>query len=265
MTEKNQNFPNGIEAFFLLVALFGIEFIISAVMHDMRDWLGLAPQDVGDLVTVLASGIVFAALMHYKSLSYRDLFHASPYSAGAIFLALVPAIALTIPALVLMVLALSDVLVAMFPMSASQIAVFEERGSGSLGVIIGACILAPVLEEMLFRGIILRSFLTQYSRWVAIGGSALLFGLAHMNIYQCAVGLVIGVVNGWLYERTDSLLPCITLHAAYNSTLTLISLSVASGAENSFANPTPEFYFASLLLATGGVFMLRRALVVSAD
>ena len=38
-----------------------------------------------------------------------------------------------------------------------------------------------------------------------------------MNAYQFFTGAVIGIVSGWLYERTRSLWPSILLHAAFNS------------------------------------------------
>ncbi len=264
MIEKNETFPSGLEAFFMLIALFAAEFVIGAAMYDMRDILALPRQDVGMLTTLLANGVVFTAVMHYKTLSYRDLFHSSPFSAGSTVLVLTPAIALTVPAIVLANSALSALLVHLFPLSVSEAALFEEMSSGSFGAIVGACILAPVLEEMLFRGIILRSFLKQYSKWAAIVGSATLFGVAHMNLYQFVVALVVGIGCGWLYERTRSLLPCIALHGAYNATLTMIDLSAARGTPDAFSNPTPSFYFAAAMLAALGGAMLRRALVAPA-
>lgn len=262
MTEKNQNFPSGLEAFFLVVALFAAEFLIGAAMYDLHAVLGLTGQDMGGMVTFLANGVVFTAVMHYKGLSYRDLFHSAPSSAAATLFVLTPAIALTIPALVLVMLSMCQLLVSVFPISASEAAMFEEMSSGSFGAIIGACILAPVLEEMLFRGIILRSFLGQYSKWAAILGSAALFGFAHMNIYQFAVGLVLGIVAGWLYERSRSLLPCIVLHAGYNSTLTMIDLAANSGNQDSLASPSPLFWTGACLFGVTGIFMLRRILLV---
>lgn len=264
MIEKNEKFPSGLEAFFLIVALFGLEFVIGAAMYDMRDFLALPRQDVGGMVTFLANGVVFTAVMHYKGMSYRDLFHSASASVADMLVGLAPAIALTIPALVLLTTTVGAFLVYLFPLSASETEMFQEMSSGSFGAILGACVLAPVLEEMLFRGVILRSFLNQYSKWVAIVSSAALFGFAHMNIYQFVVGMILGIIAGWLYERTRSLLPCIGLHAAYNGTLTMIDLSIAKGNADSFSNPTPSFYFAACVLAVAGVAMLRRALVAPA-
>jgi membrane protease YdiL (CAAX protease family) len=259
MIEKNQDFPNGREAFFVVVALFAAEYLLGAAMYDLRAFLALPEQDVGSMVTLLANGIVFTVVMHYKGLSYRDLFHSSPSSPGAVLFVLTPAIALTIPALIVAMTAMCALLVRMFPVSAWEAAMFEEMSSASLGAIIAACILAPVLEEMLFRGIILRSFLRQYSKWAAIVGSATLFGFAHMNIYQFAVGLVLGIVCGWLYERTKSLLPCIVLHAAYNTALTIVELQ-SSAMQDGFANVSAFSWLAVLIFGATGVVMLRRIL-----
>lgn len=259
MIEKNEAFPNAVEAFVLVAALFALEFVINAALYDMRGILGLPGQDIGGMTTLLGNAVVFTAVMHYKNLTYGDLFHSSPDAVATTLVALVPAIAMTIPALVLLTSTVGTYLVQWFPLSESETAMFEDMGSGSFGAIIGACVLAPILEEMLFRGIILRSFLRQYSRCAAIVGSAALFGVAHMNIYQFSAALVLGLIAGWLYERTRSLLPCIALHAAYNGTLTLIGLSAAEGTNNGFLDPTPSFYFAAFVLAAAGFSMLRNA------
>jgi membrane protease YdiL (CAAX protease family) len=79
-----------------------------------------------------------------------------------------------------------------------------------------------VLEEMLFRGVILRAFLRRYPAGIAIVHSSAIFGLAHLNLYQFLVGLMLGLLLGWLYERTRSLWPCIALHGAYNSAVTFL-------------------------------------------
>ena len=78
------------------------------------------------------------------------------------------------------------------------------------------CLLAPLLEETLFRGILLRGLLRNYSPAVAIGQSALLFGIFHLNPAQSLFALLLGVMLGWLYYRTQSLAICVVLHALNN-------------------------------------------------
>jgi len=81
-------------------------------------------------------------------------------------------------------------------------------------------IMAPVAEEIAFRGGILRSLLRVFkgkNHWWAILFSALLFGLVHGNMAQGANALLLGLLLGWLYYRTDSVVPDIILHWVNNT------------------------------------------------
>ena len=77
-------------------------------------------------------------------------------------------------------------------------------------------IAAPVLEELIFRGIILDGLLKRYPTWTAIFVSSLLFGLVHMNLPQFITGFVLGGLMGWVYHRTSSVGACILIHMAAN-------------------------------------------------
>jgi len=123
-----------------------------------------------------------------------------------------------------------------------------------------SCVVAPVLEEMLFRGVILRGFLRQYSRTFAILWSATLFGIAHLNLYQMATALVLGIVSGWLYERCRSLWPCILLHAAYNGFVTGYYGWLVSHAESQPTGPGAAFMGASFVALFVGALILLRLL-----
>lgn len=82
------------------------------------------------------------------------------------------------------------------------------------------CILAPLAEEVIFRGAVLRTMLEHWEgnkRWTAITISALLFALAHMNPAQMPHAFLLGLLIGWLYERSRSLIPCVVLHCANNT------------------------------------------------
>jgi membrane protease YdiL (CAAX protease family) len=135
----------------------------------------------------------------------------------------VPPVLLLVPALLLARSPRAEPADALVPPSAWEASFFSRMADGSVAAVLAVCVMAPLLEEMLFRGIVLRGFLQRYSRWQAIFMSALLFGAAHMNIYQFVVGFVMGTVLAWLYERTRSLIPCIALHAAYNTTTLLLA------------------------------------------
>jgi membrane protease YdiL (CAAX protease family) len=77
-------------------------------------------------------------------------------------------------------------------------------------------IAAPILEELIFRGIILDGLLKKYSPIKSILISSLLFGLVHLNPWQFVTGLIVGIFSGWVYYRTRSLSFSIIIHAAAN-------------------------------------------------
>ena len=81
-------------------------------------------------------------------------------------------------------------------------------------------ILVPLTEEIVFRGAILRSLLDMMSKknhWVAIMISAAMFGLAHGNAAQFVNALLMGLLLGWMYYRTKSLVPGILMHWVNNT------------------------------------------------
>lgn len=79
-------------------------------------------------------------------------------------------------------------------------------------------LLAPLAEEMVFRGAILRSLLRWKSNpWVGIVISAILFAVIHMNPAQMPHAFLIGLLLGWMYWRTDSIVPGVVYHWLNNT------------------------------------------------
>lgn len=80
------------------------------------------------------------------------------------------------------------------------------------------CLFAPLVEETVFRGAILRSLLdTKMRPWAAICISAALFGVVHGNLAQMPHAFIIGILLGWMYHRTRSILPEVVLHWVNNT------------------------------------------------
>ena len=250
-------FPSLAQAALLFVALFLCEFVMGAALRDANGWLGLNLMQIGVLSAVLGNGCVFAVVMHFQKLTYRELFHHSPSSPGAMLMLVVPPVLLLVPALLLAITSALQLLMAIVPLSRWEESFFSRMADGSVAAVLAVCVMAPLLEEMLFRGIVLRGFLQRYPRWQAIFMSALLFGAAHMNIYQFVVGFVMGTVLAWLYERTRSLIPCIALHATYNTTTLLLADRLEA------ASPSRLLWAVLLALAAAvcGVVVLRAMLV----
>ena len=87
----------------------------------------------------------------------------------------------------------------------------------SMGIIILTSLMAPLLEEILFRGIIQKGLMNGGLKPInAIALSAFIFGAFHMNPWQFVGAFLLGLVLGLVYYRTQSLLMAILLHAFNN-------------------------------------------------
>ena len=87
---------------------------------------------------------------------------------------------------------------------------------GVWGGILRVVIIAPVVEELIFRGLIMRGFIRNYPKFLAIFYSALLFALFHLNPWQFPATFLLGLILGWIRIRTGSVLAAITGHAMHN-------------------------------------------------
>ena len=78
-------------------------------------------------------------------------------------------------------------------------------------------IVAPLTEEVLFRGLILRAFLRRFKPGAAFLLSSMLFGLLHLDPWQFVSAFGLGLIFAWWYARTRSLVPCLLGHALANA------------------------------------------------
>ena len=78
-------------------------------------------------------------------------------------------------------------------------------------------LVAPVTEELLFRGLILRGFLQRFRIPGAFLLSSMLFGVTHLNPWQFVSASALGLMFAWWYARTRSLVPSLIGHALVNA------------------------------------------------
>ena len=90
--------------------------------------------------------------------------------------------------------------------------------------ILSVVVCAPVLEEILFRGLIFESCRERFGGGAAVLISALLFGLVHGVPVQIINAFVVGLIFGYIYLRTGSLLSVILLHV-FNNGIAYVSLA----------------------------------------
>ncbi|MGZ3480421.1 MAG: ABC transporter permease subunit/CPBP intramembrane protease [Myxococcaceae bacterium] len=98
-----------------------------------------------------------------------------------------------------------------------------KQGQLGLGTALLLVALLPaVAEEVTFRGVVLAGLRRSGSRWVAVVGSALVFGLFHINPYHVVAASVMGLLLGWVALESGSILPGVLIHLVNNGAQVLL-------------------------------------------
>lgn len=82
--------------------------------------------------------------------------------------------------------------------------------------LLATCVAAPILEEILFRGFVLRS-LQKFGNVFAILISGILFGLFHGNLEQTIPTALGGIVLAYIAVKSNSIVPCVVAHFFNNA------------------------------------------------
>lgn len=198
-------------AFFIFQLAVTLSAMLPTAWYDgtSSTWLMTGVQIVSNLLVVL----LFLSL-RWAVVSNRYLL-TRPWD---VFLwAAVMALGTIIPSE-----ALNDALGVEMPEEVAK--VFMNIARSPLGYLcIG--IIGPLTEELVFRGAILRVLLPK-GQLMAIVLSSLLFALAHGNMAQMPHAFLSGLLLGWMYARTGSILPGFVVHLV-NNTVAFLLLRLA--------------------------------------
>jgi membrane protease YdiL (CAAX protease family) len=134
---------------------------------------------------------------------------------------------------------------------------------GSPLLIMFIVVIGPVIEEFVFRGIVLRRWMAKSTLWRGVIGSSVIFALLHPPFWLGA--LVVGVFLAMLYLVTRSLYAPIAFHAMYNGLVTWATLGATQITDEQKDQTLAEFRSewiaeTALLLASGWIVyrMIRR-------
>lgn len=202
----------------------------SKVMADLDDWRTAAVANAIYCIVgiIISGGAVFLARVYFArrlkgfGLDLRTI-HKDVLAAGVSLLCVWP---LVMVAIVLTTKFGKIVWGRDFEMQQhEQIELMAQYPQLSLRILIFvvAAVIAPVLEEILFRGLLqtaIRSFLTdlEYRQpaWLSIVMSSVLFAAAHPNAGHWPALFVLALCMGYAYEKSGSLFRPIFIHALFN-------------------------------------------------
>ncbi|WP_238783793.1 CPBP family intramembrane glutamic endopeptidase [Blattabacterium cuenoti] len=139
----------------------------------------------------------------------------------------------------------------------------KEESKNTIPFLSTTVLLAPICEEVLFRGIILNGMLKNKIHPIkAILFSSFLFGLTHMNPWQFVGGFLIGNFIGFIYFTTNSILDCILWHI-FNNALAIVTMfffneEILSNQSNFNSIILSILIISCLVIPAGCVFLFKK-------
>jgi membrane protease YdiL (CAAX protease family) len=221
---RNQ-FPGVAGAIALLFILFGMNIAVGVVIliSSGMDSASLSAYQLA-IGYVLSFGVTLWIGILLSRSSFGETLRLTSFNLNA----LVPVIAVLFGLWIVLIQSLAFMTRAI-PIDSSMMEEMSKILFKSLWIGVPLLVVAaPVIEEALFRGVLLRGFLERYQPWKAIVLSAGFFSFAHFNIMQLPASFAVGLFMGWVYYRTRSLLLCMLLHAFHNLALAFVGQYVAS-------------------------------------
>lgn len=119
--------------------------------------------------------------------------------------------------------------------------------------ILASCVIVPIAEELLFRGLVLKRVTRMTGEWMGIFCSALLFGVIHMNLVQFIYATLIGVLLAYVVTKTGRVVFAVIGHATAN--LIAIFRTETGILDFSYQRDVAGIGFSLLLLLGGGLML----------
>lgn len=206
----------------LNLVLLGTSSVLHISLKDNRDLI-LVLLVVQDLIIVIAAWL-FSVVRYHVSWDRLGL-RGQVISGGcalSVLLLIASYVIRFVYAAILMLLGIQA--------QPQQILTYlDTRGAGFVLTFIAAAVVAPIAEEIFFRGFMYGGLRGRIGVIGAMIVSTLFFTVLHLSVDLFVPIFVLGLFLAWLYEYTGSLYPGIFLHAANNalSLLALLALQMA--------------------------------------
>lgn len=217
-----------------LIFIWGTQLLATTSATTSQKHLSTAADIAGGIFAFIATGVVEVAFLIAPL--YYTVWRRNPgisvreglAALGLRKMPLAPAIVATVGGFVVIIgsSVLYSFLLTYFnlPLHTNSDALLQQAQYApisALGLVTGAVLVAPICEEIFFRGYLLGGALQRVNFWVAGLLSALLFALAHGDVGSFVVLFVFGVVLAFIRWRCGSIWPGVIIHMANNATAAL--------------------------------------------
>lgn len=205
----------GMRAVWWLILLAAITVLGSGLLQvymmesGMREYQAMSLAQLLLIVPVLA-GVVYLRLYNYESVGSLMGFRA--FEPAMVFVLLVLPVA-TQYAASLVQMPITNRLVELFGQQTDMTC--PKKVTDFLWLFVALCVVAPVMEELFFRGVIYKA-LEPYGMAVSILVSAFSFSLLHFQptVFVCI--FIVGIVLGFVRVYSGSVFACILFHSVFN-------------------------------------------------
>ena len=216
---------------FLIVVLTGVYFLYGKIV------LVLNPGNQNSIINItntsfsvlygiqvlLMVGVVWFFAIYWRRSTYRDLgltYYSFIKTIWYSFLALLVIFGINF--------AYVFVVTNFFKIAPPENKIAElivNKNISSIILLVVVSLIAPVCEEIFFRGFIFQAFKKSWGVFAGLFISSLLFSAAHLELYNIIPLFAIGWVLAYIFNKTKSLFPVIFLHAVYNLLMILVMFS----------------------------------------
>ena len=193
-----------------------IPFLSTAGRSYFFPWILALPQV---FLVVFVSALCF----RYRVIRYKDLGFQAPSFRNSYFLAFLCVMAnITVVVIYMIIATYFGVKFLYTPEIPKDILGF---GWFIFPNLFAICIWVPVIEELFFRGFLLRLFMRRWGTFSAVVTSSLVFAVLHGHIGLLIPLFICSIVISLLYIRSGSIYPSILAHAGGNLSVALVAAS----------------------------------------
>ncbi len=232
--------------------IFGGGELDMDIFADMADSM-LMTFITGYLPIMLAEIIVILIGVKVLKLSFGKMFGKSRMGAGFTALGAFGCIGIGVVGQLLTSVMLIVMQLVGFPIYSPDFSLDWGQPLGCALTLGYICLLGPILEELVFRGVILKA-LQRHGVPFAVLFSAFLFALFHQNLVQLFVPTLLGIFLALLAVRSGSLIPSILAHIANNTVAMLLDMVLP--ADNPALYWIGYLIYAVVFIGIAAIFMI---------